>query len=212
MGKPYYVHPSAFVDGETSENGFVDPGIGSGVRIWHGCHVMAGARIGDGTSLGQNVFVGGSAVIGKGCRIQNNVSVYDGVALGDFVFCGPSMTFTNLSYPLPRAAIGRHERFQATLVGNHASIGAGAVIVCGHELGEGCFVGAGAVVVEDVPAWAMVVGNPARIIGWVCECGHRLSFLEGLAVCDASSGDRGICGARYQMTSAGLVVRERTCG
>lgn len=207
MDKPYFAHPSAFIDGENPENGFVDRNIGAGTRIWHNCHVMDGARIGAGTSLGQNVYVGASAVIGRGCRLQNNVNVYDGVELEDFVFCGPSMTFTNLSYPLPRAAIDRHSMYQKTIVRRFASVGAGAVIVCGHELGRACFVGAGAVVAADVPAYAMVVGNPARVVGWVCECGHRLTFVEGGATCGAVSGDGGICNRVYVLAAPDRVVK-----
>ncbi len=207
MDKPYFAHESAFIDGETPDNGRVDPNIGRGARIWHGCHVMAGARIGDGTSLGQNVFVGSAAIIGNGCRIQNNVSIYDGVTLKDLVFCGPSMTFTNLSWPLPRAGIIRHSAFQKTCVHRGASIGAGAVIVCGHDLGEYCFVGAGAVVTTEVPAYAMVVGNPARQIGWVCQCGRRLDFHDGRATCQAPSEDDGACRGTYTISTDGHVVR-----
>jgi len=188
--KPYLSHPTAVIDGETAANGHCDPNIGAGTRIWHFVHVLAGARIGAGCVLGQNVFVGGSAVIGKGCRIQNNVAIFDGVTLDDYVFCGPSSTFTNLSQPLPRAAIMRRDQFQPTRVRAHASIGAGAVIVCGHEIGYGCFVGAGAVVTRDVPDFALVTGNPARISGWVCRCGTRLSFVGDSASCAA-------CGCRY---------------
>jgi UDP-2-acetamido-3-amino-2,3-dideoxy-glucuronate N-acetyltransferase len=194
MDKPYFAHESAFIDGETGQNGMVDPNIGHETRIWHNVHVMAGARIGTGCSLGQNCYVGGGAIIGNGCKIQNNVNIYDGVILDDFVFCGPSMTFTNLSYPLPRAAINRHSMYQGTVVGRYASIGAGAVIVCGHEIGEGAFVGAGAVVVNDIPAYAMVAGNPARRIGWVCRCGHRLVFDGPTAVCRATDGEGTRCG------------------
>lgn len=207
MDKPYFAHQSAFIDGETPDNDGIDPNIGLGVRIWHSCHVMAGARIGEGSSLGQNVFVGSAAIIGRGCRIQNNVNIYDGVTLEDDVFCGPSMTFTNLSWPLPRAAIVRHAVFQTTHVGRGASIGAGAVIVCGHDLGEYCFVGAGAVVVNGVPPYAMVVGNPARRIGWVCQCGHRLEFADGTASCQAPSGDIGACRGTYTMSEDGRVMR-----
>ncbi len=134
--KPYFAHPTAILDGETEANGYCDPNIGEGTRIWHHAHVMAGARIGPRCILGQNVFVGATAILGEGCKVQNNVNLYDGVVLEDFVFCGPSMTFTNLSSPLPRAAIPRRHAYQKTVVRRHASIGAGAVIVCGHELGE----------------------------------------------------------------------------
>ncbi|MBM4394721.1 MAG: N-acetyltransferase [Deltaproteobacteria bacterium] len=198
MGKPYFAHPTAVIDGETADNGFCDPNIGEGTRIWHFCHVTAGARIGPRCNLGQNVYVGGAAVLGEGCKVQNNVSLYDGVELEDFVFCGPSTVFTNLSKPLPRAAIRRHESYQRTRVRRNASIGAGAVIVCGHELGEACFVAAGAVVTRDVPAHALVAGNPAKQVGWVCECGGRLPLVlppaSGLETCIEPG-----CGRRYRL-------------
>ena len=190
--KPYFAHPSAFVDGETEANGYVDPNIGAGTRIWHGTHIMAGAVLGPQCNLGQNVFVGGSVRMGRGCKLQNNVNVYDGVVMEDYVFCGPSMTFTNLSQPLPRSAIVRHGSYQTTLVRRHASIGANAVIVCGHELGEACFVAAGATVVRDVPAYALVAGNPAKRIGWVCQCGARLHF-------DGANPTRTTCEASYEV-------------
>jgi UDP-2-acetamido-3-amino-2,3-dideoxy-glucuronate N-acetyltransferase len=189
------------MDGETDSNGLCDPNIGKGTRIWHHVHVCDGARIGPECSLGQNVFVAATAVLGRGCKVQNNVSIYDGVVLEDYVFCGPSMTFTNLSSPLPRAAIPRREAYQTTIVRQHSSIGAGAVIVCGHELGEACFVAAGSVVVRDVPAHALVAGNPARRIGWVCRCGARLEFRDGVADCLAAvPGHEGEarCGLRYR--------------
>ena len=195
--KPYFAHPTAVVDGETADNGFVDPDIGAGTKIWHHAHVSKGARLGAGCNLGQNVYVGGTVVLGRGCKVQNNVNLYDGVVLEDFVFCGPSMTFTNLSSPLPRSAIPRHQSYQRTLVRRHASIGANATIVCGHTLGQACFVAAGAVVTRDVPDYALVAGNPARRIGWVCQCGARLVF----------KGDEAACEARYEMDG-----REVTCG
>lgn len=200
--KPYFAHGSASIDGETSANGFCDPNIGAGTRIWHQSHVMAGARIGRNCNLGQNIFVGGTVVIGDNCKVQNNVNIYNGVTLGDSVFCGPSMTFTNLSEPLPRAAITRHDFYQPTGVGNHVSFGAGAVIVCGHELGDACFVAAGAVVNMDVPSYALVAGVPARIIGWVCQCGARLKFEDDRAHCDAVNRLDGMevpCGLSYRM-------------
>jgi UDP-2-acetamido-3-amino-2,3-dideoxy-glucuronate N-acetyltransferase len=205
--KPYFAHESAFIDGETAENGFVDSAIGPGTKIWHNCHVTKGARIGPRCNLGQNVYVGGTAVLGECCKIQNNVNIYDGVVLEDFVFCGPSMTFTNLSSPLPRSAIVRHGQYQQTIVRRHASIGAGAVIVCGHELGEACFVAAGAVVVRDVPAYALVAGNPARQIGWVCQCGARLTFDSDVAICGAEIVDGVPCGREYRMAETDRVEK-----
>jgi len=208
--KPYFAHASAHVDGDCADNGFIDPHIGPGVRIWHGAHVSAGATVGEGSNLGQNVYVGATAVIGRGCKIQNNVNVYDGVVLEDHVFCGPSMTFTNLSSPLPRAAIPRHDAYQRTWVRRHASIGAGAVIVCGHTLGEACFVAAGAVVVRDVPAYALVAGNPARRIGWVCACGARLEIAGGEATCAATyalGGREVACGRRYRLSAPDTLTK-----
>lgn len=208
--KPYFAHPTACIDGEARFPDGVDPRIGPGTRIWHFTHVMDGARIGPGCNLGQNVFVAASVRIGAGCKIQNQVNLYDGVELEDHVFCGPSMTFTNLSRPLPRAAIPRHDAYQPTRVRRFASIGAGAVIVCGHELGEACFVAAGAVVVRDVPAYALVAGNPARLLGWVCWCGSRLR-IEGVeARCEAMlqlpDQPPRICGRRYRLEAPDRLV------
>jgi len=207
--KPYYSHESAVLDGETDENGHCDPNIGEGTRIWHNVHVMNGAVIGRDCNLGQNVFVGGTVVIGDGCKVQNNVNIYDGVNLEDHVFCGPSMTFTNLSKPLPRSAIPRRDSYQTTVVRRHASIGAGAVIVCGHELGEACFVAAGAVVNRNVPAFALVGGIPARVLGWVCRCGARLEFTDDRAECldrYELDGKTVECGLKYRMTGREEVV------
>jgi UDP-2-acetamido-3-amino-2,3-dideoxy-glucuronate N-acetyltransferase len=208
--KPYFAHPSAFIDGEDVDNGHVDPRIGSGTRIWHGAHIMKGARLGPACNLGQNVFVGATAVLGRGCKVQNNVNIYDGVIMEDFVFCGPSMTFTNLSKPLPRSAIARRGEYQTTIVRRNASIGAGAVIVCGHELGESCFVAAGAVVVRDVPAYSLVAGNPAKHIGWVCQCGGRLSFDTDTTTCEEPyllDGLEVTCGRKYERDSAESIIK-----
>jgi UDP-2-acetamido-3-amino-2,3-dideoxy-glucuronate N-acetyltransferase len=173
------VHPTAVID----------PGceIGLGTRIWHFSHVMAGARIGEGCSLGQNVVVSPGVVLGRNVKVQNNVSLYSGVICDDDVFLGPSMVFTNI--PNPRAAIVRRDQYQQTLVGRGASIGANATILCGHVIGEYAFIGAGAVVTRDVKPYALMVGNPARQIGWMSEEGHRLD----LAV-DAAEGALGRCG------------------
>lgn len=164
------------------ETAIVDDGarIGTGTRIWHFVHVCAGARIGRGVVLGQNVFVGGRAVIGDDCRIQNNVSVYDGVILGDRVFCGPSAVFTNVVNP--RVGVDRKDQFRDTRVGDGVTIGANATILCGVELGAYAFVGAGAVVTRNVRAHALVVGSPARQVGWMSRHGERLDLpLEGHA-------------------------------
>src|SRR4051812_4602043 len=173
----YFVHPTAVVD-EGSE-------IGEGVRIWHFSHVMSGCRIGDRCNLGQNVVVSPGVVLGTNVKVQNNVSIYEGVICEDDVFLGPSMVFTNVTNP--RSAIVRKHEFRQTLVRRGASIGANATIVCGNEIGEYALIGAGAVVTKPVPAFALVMGNPARQAGWVSEYGHRLQFdPEGKAVCKES--------------------------
>ena len=176
----FTAHPSAVVD----------PGatIGATTRIWHWSHVMTGAHIGRGCSLGQNVFVGTDVVIGDRVKIQNNVSVYEGVVLEDDVFCGPSMVFTNVINP--RSHISRKHEFRPTTVRRGATIGANATVICGHTIGQYAFVGAGAVVTRDVPDHALVVGVPARVVGWVCCCGLRLTFRGMRAEC-------GACGGRY---------------
>ena len=160
------VHPTAIVDEGAS--------IGDGSRIWHFVHVCGGARIGAGVSLGQNVFVGNRVVIGDKCKIQNNVSVYDNVTLEEGVFVGPSAVFTNVYNP--RALIERKNEYRDTVVGKGASLGANCTIVCGVQIGKFAFVGAGAVVNEDVPAYALVVGVPARHIGWMSEYGERMQL------------------------------------
>lgn len=164
------IHPSAIVD-EGAQ-------IGEGSRIWHFVHVCGGARIGQGVSLGQNVFVGNKVVIGDRCKIQNNVSVYDNVTLEEGVFCGPSMVFTNVYNP--RSLIERKNEYRDTLVKRGATLGANSTIVCGATIGEFAFVGAGAVVNRDVPAYALMVGVPARQIGWMSEYGEQMDLpLEG---------------------------------
>jgi UDP-2-acetamido-3-amino-2,3-dideoxy-glucuronate N-acetyltransferase len=156
------------------ESSYVDDGavIGRGTRIWHFCHVLADTIIGENCSIGQNAMIGPRVRVGNGCKIQNNVSLYQGVELADEVFCGPSCVFTNVNNP--RAGISRKDEFRSTPVGRGASIGANATIVCGHRLGEYCFIGAGAVVTKDVPAFALMVGNPSRRIGWMSKDGERL--------------------------------------
>ena len=175
-----WVHESAYVD-----DGAV---IGAGTKVWHFCHVMSGARIGAHCSLGQNVVVMNGTVSGNNVKIQNNVSIYEGVELEDDVFCGPSMVFTNVINP--RSAVSRKHEYRRTLVGRGASIGANATIVCGATLGAYSFVGAGAVVTKDVPSHALVVGVPARRVGWMCECGVQLE--EGLMELTCPS-----CGKTY---------------
>ena len=167
--------------------------IGANTKIWHFCHIMQHATIGENCSLGQNVVVSPDVVLGNNVKVQNNVSIYTGVTCDDDVFLGPSMVFTNVINP--RSAINRRDQFLKTHVGKGASIGANATIVCGHDIGPYAFIGAGAVVTKTVPAYALVVGNPARQTGWVSEYGHKLQFDEqGLATCPES-------GQQYQLSN-----------
>ena len=178
------------------ESAYVDDGakVGAGTRIWHFCHVMGGAVIGERCSLGQNVVVMNGVRIGNNVKIQNNVSVYEGVEIQDDVFCGPSMVFTNVINP--RSAIPRKNEYQSTLVKRGTSIGANATIVCGVTLGEYSFIGAGAVVASDVPDFALMLGVPARFAGWMCECGVRLE--------EAAAPVCGDCGRKYEMKHGSL--------
>lgn len=164
----YFVHESSYID-EGAE-------IGAGTKIWHFCHVMPRARIGQRCNIGQNVLVSPDVTIGNNVKIQNNVSLYTGVLVEDDVFLGPSMVFTNVLNP--RSHVSRKDEYQTTLVRKGASIGANATIVCGVTLGRYCFVGAGSVVTRDVPDYALVYGSPARIHGWICQCGEQLTFTE----------------------------------
>ena len=180
----YFAHPSSVID----------PGaeIGKGTKIWHFCHVMGECKIGENCTLGQNVFVASGVEIGNNVKIQNNVSVYEGVILEDDVFLGPSMVFTNVINP--RSHVYRRGEYQQTLVKRGGSIGANATIVCGITLGEYAFIGAGAVVTRDVPAYGLVYGNPGQLQGWMCSCGERLDFVDQAdkirAACES-------CGAAY---------------
>ena len=179
-----FIHKTAIVDHPAD--------IGSGTKIWHWTHVMSGAKIGEGCVLGQNVYVGGKAVLGNNVRVQNNVSIYDRGILADDVFCGPSMVFTNVINP--RSSVTRKNEYLDTHVGKGASISANATIICGNEIGEYAFIGAGSVVTKPVPAYALMVGNPAKQIGWMSRIGLRLEFDdEGIAVC-------GETGERYKIT------------
>jgi UDP-2-acetamido-3-amino-2,3-dideoxy-glucuronate N-acetyltransferase len=186
MSEAAFIHESAYVDDGAA--------VGAGTKIWHFCHVMGGAVIGERCSLGQNVVVMNGTRIGDNCKIQNNVSIYEGVELERDVFCGPSMVFTNVMNP--RSHVSRKHEYRRTLVRRGASIGANATIVCGSTLGEYAFIGAGAVVTRDVPAYALMAGVPARRIGWMCQCGIRLP--------DSGEGRCADCGTAYRRTETGI--------
>ena len=183
----YFAHESAYID-----DGAV---IGKGTKIWHFSHVMPGAVIGERCNLGQNVVVMPGTRLGDNVKVQNNVSIYEGVTLEDDVFCGPSCVFTNVINP--RSHVSRKAEYRPTLVRRGATIGANATVVCGVTLGEYCFVGAGAVVTADVAPYALVVGGPARRVGWMCRCGEQLRVAEGPVTC-------GACGTAYEESAAGL--------
>jgi|SRR5690348_53253 UDP-2-acetamido-3-amino-2,3-dideoxy-glucuronate N-acetyltransferase len=177
MQTNYFAHPTAVID-EGCE-------IGSGVKIWHFSHVMPGCVIGDNCNIGQNVVVSPKVVLGKNVRVQNNVSIYEGVICGDDVFLGPSMVFTNVVNP--RSAVSRKNEYKTTIVKKGASIGANATIICGNNIGEYAFIGAGAVVTKEVAPYALVIGNPARQVGWMSEHGIKLKFdKNNIAVCTES--------------------------
>lgn len=182
MDKNYFVHESSYVDEGCT--------IGEGTKIWHFSHVMSGCNIGKRCNIGQNVVISPGVVLGEGVKIQNNVSVYTGVICEDGVFLGPSCVFTNVINP--RAFIERKSEYRKTVVKKGASIGANATIVCGHDIGRYAFIGAGAVVTQNVPDYALVYGAPARIRGYVCQCGEKLHFEEGKAFCT-------VCGKKYEM-------------
>jgi len=188
--RPYYAHPTAVIDEPCT--------IGAGTKIWHFCHIMPGAQIGERCVLGQNVMVANDVVIGNNCRIQNNVSVYAGTVLEDDVFLGPSCVLTNVTNP--RAQVNRHSLYETTLIRRGATVGANATIVCGITIGRYAFIGAGAVVCRDVPDYALVLGNPARQRGWMSRHGHRLGDpdAEGVMTCPES-------GYRYCEVAPGVV-------
>ena len=177
MDTNYFAHASAIIDEGCK--------IENGVKIWHFSHIMPNCVIGENCNIGQNVVISPEVVLGKNVKIQNNVSIYTGVTCGDDVFLGPSCVFTNVTNP--RSGVNRRGQYDKTHVGNGASIGANATIVCGHDIGNFAFIGAGAVVTKNVPDYALLVGNPAKQIGWMSEYGHKLSFdTEGIATCEES--------------------------
>jgi UDP-2-acetamido-3-amino-2,3-dideoxy-glucuronate N-acetyltransferase len=184
----YFAHETAVID-----QGCL---IGEGTKIWHFSHLMPGCTLGKACNIGQNVVISPQVVLGNNVKVQNNVSIYTGVECADDVFLGPSMVFTNVINP--RSAVNRRDSYLRTHVGQGASIGANATIVCGHDIGAYAFIGAGAVVTKTVPAYALVVGNPARQIGWMSEFGHRLDFnTDGLAICPES-------GQKYQLENGNV--------
>lgn len=183
--KKYFAHSTAVIDPDCI--------IGEGTKIWHFCHLSSHCQLGQKCNLGQNVFIASDVVLGNNVKVQNNVSIYTGVTCGDDVFLGPSMVFTNVINP--RSAINRKGQYTKTHVGKGATIGANATIVCGHDIGAFAFIGAGAVITKDVPSYALMLGNPARLAGWMSEYGHRLDFNKnGEAICQESQ-------ERYQLTN-----------
>jgi len=187
MEKPYYSHETSCID-----DGCI---IGQGTKIWHFCHIMSGCKIGENCNLGQNVVISPGVIIGNGVKIQNNVSLYTGVVIEDDVFLGPSCVFTNVINP--RAFIERKHEFRNTTVKKGASIGANATIVCGHNIGRYALLGAGTVITKDVPDYALVVGTPARVVGYVCECGKRLTTKGKKAQCAS-------CAKQYMLSGTAL--------
>ncbi len=189
LNLPYYVHESSFIDDDVK--------IGEGTKIWHFSHILKGSRIGKNCVIGQNVMVGPDVSIGDGCKIQNNVSIYKSVTLEERVFCGPSCVFTNVYNP--RAFIERKHEFRPTLVKTGATIGANATVICGVSIGKYAVVGAGAVVKTDIPDYAIVVGVPAKQIGWACKCGTTLKFIENYAHCH-------YCGSEYELQENKIIA------
>jgi len=190
MEKEFFAHETAIIDEGCK--------IGKGTKIWHFTHIMSNCIIGESCNFGQNVVVSPEVILGRNVKVQNNVSIYTGVICEDDVFLGPSMVFTNVINP--RSAINRKSEYAKTIVKRGATIGANATIVCGHDIGEFAFIGAGAVVTKNIPAYALIVGNPARQIGWMSEYGQRLTFdKDGFAVCPESK-------ERYRLEN-GIVIK-----
>jgi UDP-2-acetamido-3-amino-2,3-dideoxy-glucuronate N-acetyltransferase len=188
---PFYVHESSYIDEDVE--------IGRDTYIWHFSHVLSGSKIGDRCKIGQNVVIGPRVTIGNGCKIQDNVSIYEGVTLEDHVFCGPSMVFTNVFNP--RSEIPRMNELRRTLVRKGATLGANCTIICGNTVEAYSFIGAGAVVTDHVPNYALITGNPGRIAGWMCKCGVRLKFEEDKATCEE-------CGLKYEKTGDHVNILE----
>ena len=184
----HFIHESSYVD--------VGVEVGDDTKIWHFSHIISGTKLGERCNIGQNVVIGPNVIVGNGCKIQNNVSIYEGVELEEDVFCGPSMVFTNVF--TPRSHVSRKSEFLPTLVRKGATIGANATVVCGNEIGSYAFVGAGSVVTKAVPSQALVVGNPAKQVGWMCKCGERLS----VSLCCAR------CGLKYQVDESVSEISE----
>ncbi len=189
----YFVHESSYIDDGAR--------IGAGTKVWHFCHIMSGAVIGERCNIGQNIVISPDVVLGNNVKVQNNVSIYTGVTLEDDVFCGPSMVFTNVVNP--RSHVVRKHEYQRTVVGRGASLGANCTVVCGHDIGRYAFIGAGAVVTRHVPDYALIVGNPGRVSGWMCECGVKLA--SGPAPPAASTCAS--CGATYALATDGRLTR-----
>lgn len=192
-GKSYFVHESSYIDEPCH--------IGAGTKIWHFSHIMKDSIIGEKCNIGQNVVISPSVVLGNNVKIQNNVSVYTGVICEDDVFLGPSCVFTNVINP--RSFIERKDEYRRTVIKKGASIGANATIVCGHVIGRYAFIGAGAVVTKDIPDYALVIGNPARIVGYVCECGDKLDKINEKYMCKS-------CNKEYEMLDQKLSPKEKT--
>ncbi len=186
MVKDYYVHESSYVDEHCQ--------IGKNTKIWHFSHIMSGAVIGSDCNIGQNVVISPNVILGNNVKIQNNVSVYTGVVCEDDVFLGPSCVFTNVINP--RSHISRKSEYKKTILGKGCSLGANSTIVCGHTIGKYALIGAGSVVTKDVPDYALVKGNPARVSGYVCYCGEKLNFVNDAAACK--------CGKKYLKTTEGV--------
>ncbi|MFW6149312.1 MAG: DapH/DapD/GlmU-related protein [Atribacterota bacterium] len=193
--KGYFVHESSYVD-ENVE-------IGEGTKIWYFSHIQSGARIGKNCSIGQNVNIGNNVVIGNNVKIQNNVSVYEGVTLEDYVFCGPSMVFTNILNPRSEFPQRGTEYYKKTVVKRGASLGANSTIVCGNNIGKYAFIGAGAVITKDVPDYALFIGNPANLAGWMCACGTKLDLTVQSYGIETSKCQK--CGRKYTKNAFNII-------